>query len=139
MAVEKKWVLLCILGGIIMIISSLVGSVSFFALVFGIVSDLFGSEVALALSIVLTIFAIIAGLGGIAVIIGVILVTRDKIGLGKFIIGLGAGMGLIGLIIFIITNFMAGPLAIVYALISGGIGLFGVILTIFARRTFKKD
>ena len=139
MAVEKKWVLLCILGGILMIISSAVGSVSFFALVFGIASDLLGEEVALALSIVLTIFAIIAALGGVAVIIGVILVTRDKMGLGKFIIGLGAGMGLIGLIIFIITNFMAGPLAIVFALISGGIGLFGVILTIFARRTFKKD
>lgn len=139
MAVEKKWVLLCILGGILMIISSAVGSVSFFALVFGIASDLLGEEVALALSIVLTIFAIIAALGGVAVIIGVILVTRDKIGLGKFIIGLGAGMGLIGLIIFIISSFMAGVLAIIYALINGGYGLLGVILTIFARRTFKKD
>lgn len=139
MAVEKKWVLLCILGGILMIISSAVGSVSFFALVFGIASDLLGEEVALALSIVLTIFAIIAALGGVAVIIGVILVTRDKIGLGKFIIGLGAGMGLIGLIIFIISSFMAGVLAIIYALINGGYGLLGVILTILARRTFKKD
>ena len=139
MAIEKKWVLLCILGGILMIISSAVGSVSFFALVFGIASDLLGEEVALALFIVLTIFAFIAALGGVAVIIGVILVTRDKIGLGKFIIGLGAGMGLIGLIIFIATNFMAGSLAILYAFIYGGIGLFGVILTIFARRTFKKD
>ena len=139
MAVEKKWVWLCILGGILMIISSAVGSVSFFALVFGIASDLLGEEVALALSIVLTIFAIIAALGGVAVIIGVILVTRDKIGLGKFIIGLGAGMGLIGLIIFIISSFMAGVLAIIYALINGGYGLRGVILTIFARRTFKKD
>ncbi|TFG19380.1 MAG: hypothetical protein EU529_16395 [Promethearchaeota archaeon] len=115
------------------------GSVSFFALVFGIASDLLGEEVALALSIVLTIFAIIAALGGVAVIIGVILVTRDKIGLGKFIIGLGAGMGLIGLIIFIISSFMAGVLAIIYALINGGYGLLGVILTILARRTFKKD
>ena len=137
--VEKKWVWLCILGGILMIISSIIGSVSFFALVFGLASDLLGSEAAFILSIVLIIFAFIAGLGGVAVILGVILVVRDKIGLGKFIIGLGAGMGLIGFIIFIITSIMAGPLAIIYALINGSYGLLGVILTIFARRKFKKD
>ena len=137
--VEKKWVSLCILGGILMILSSIIGSVSFFALVFGIASDLLCSEAAFILSIVLIIFAFIAGLGGVAVILGVILVVRDKIGLGKFIIGLGAGMGLIGFIIFIITSIMAGPLAIVYALINGSYGLLGVILTIFARRKFKKD
>ena len=137
--VEKKWVSLCILGGILMILSSIIGSVSFFALVFGIASDLLGSEAAYILSTVLIIFAFIAGLGGIAVILGVILVVRDKIGLGKFIIGLGAGMGLIGFIIFIITSIMAGPLAIIYALINGSYGLLGVIFTIFARRKFKKD
>ncbi|MFX1393888.1 MAG: hypothetical protein ACFFAH_09970 [Promethearchaeota archaeon] len=137
--VEKKWIWLSILGGILMILSSIIGSVSFFALVFGIASDLLGSEVAFILSIILIIFAFIAGLGGIAVIIGVILVVRDKIGLGKFIIGLGAGMGLIGFIIFIITSIMAGPLAILYAFINGSYGLLGVILTIFARRKFKKE
>lgn len=136
---EKKWVWLCILGGILMILSSVFGSVSFFALIFGIASDLLGSEVAFVLSIVLIIFAFIAGLGGVAVILGVILVVRDKIGLGKFIIGLGAGMGLIGFIIFIITSIVAGPLAIIYAFINGSYGLLGVILTIFARRKFKKD
>ena len=139
MAVEKKWLWLCILGGLLMIISSIVGSVSFFALVFGIASDILGPEAALLLMIILLIFAIVANLGGVAVIIGVILVVKDKIGLGKFIIGLGAGLGLIGLVIFIITSFMAGPLAIIYALINGSYGLLGVILTIFARRKFKKD
>ena len=139
MAVEKKWVWLCILGGLLMLIASIIGSAAFFALVFGIASDLLGPEAALILSIVLTIFAIIAGLGGVAVIIGVIFVVKDKIGLGKFIIGLGAGMGLIGLIIFIATSIMAGPLAIVWALINGSYGLLGVLLTIFARRKFKKD
>ena len=88
----------------------------------------------------MTIFAIIAGLGGVAVIIGVILVVKDKIGLGKFIIGLGAGMGLIGLIIFIIMSVWVGALAsIIYGIINGSYGLLGVILTIFARRNFKKD
>ncbi len=139
MAVEKKWLYFCTLGGILMIISSVVGSVSFFALVFGIASDILGPETAFVLMIILLIFAIVAGLGGVAVIIGVILVVKDKIGIGKFIIGLGAGMGLIGLIIFIITSFMAGLLAILYALINGSYGLLGVILTILARRKFKKD
>ena len=136
---DKKWIVICIIGGLLMFISSVVGSVSFFALVFSEASKRLGPETALVLSIILMIFTIIALGGGISVVIGAILVSRDKIGLGKFIIGLGAGMGLIGLIIFLITSILAGTvLAVTSGLINGSYGFLGVVLTIMARLKMKK-
>jgi len=136
---DKKWIVICIIGGLLMLISSVVGSVSFFALVFAEASKRLGPETALVLSIILMIFTIVALGGGISVIIGAILVSREKIGLGKFIIGLGAGMGLIGLVIFLITSILAGTvLAIASGLINGSYGLLGVVLTIIARLKLKK-
>ncbi|MBD3342563.1 MAG: hypothetical protein GF353_25915 [Candidatus Lokiarchaeota archaeon] len=136
---NKKWIFFCILGGILMLLSSVVGSTSFFALVFGIVAKELGTEAAWILSIILLIFSIIAMGGGISVIIGTIIVIREKFRLGKFIIGLGAGMGLIGLIIFLVTSIMAGSaLSLLNAIINSGYGFFGVLLTIFARLKLKK-
>ena len=136
---DKKWIVFCIIGGLLMLISSVIGSVSFYALVFSEVSKRLGPETAMVLSIILIIFAIVAMGGGISVILGAILVSKDKIGLGKFIIGLGAGMGLIGLVIFLITSIIAGVLlAVVMGLINGSYGFVGVILTIFSRMKMKK-
>ena len=136
---DKKWIVLCIIGGLLMLISSVVGSVSFYALVFAEASKRLGPETTLILSIILMIFTIVALGGGISVIIGAILVSREKIGLGKFIIGLGAGMGLIGLIILLITSLLAGTvLAVTSGLINGSYGFLGVVLTIIARLKLKK-
>ena len=140
---NKKWMIMCLIGGILMIISSVVGSVSFFALVFDILSDYVGAEVAAILSIVLQIFGYIALGGGISIIIGVLILTLNSYRLGKFIIGLGAGMGLISLIIFLITSILSGALindiaGLVVGIINGSYGFAGVLLTIFARTKLKK-
>ena len=93
----------------------------------------------------LTICIYIALGGGVSVIIGAIIATKT-LGLGKWIIGLGAGMGLIGFIIFIVTGIYAGTLTgtvveIVIGLLLGpaSYGIIGVFLTIFARKGMKKD
>jgi len=122
-----------------MLLGCLIGSASFFAMVFDILSKTLGAQVAYALSIILLIFTIIAIGGGISVIIGALIVSGDKYRLGKFIIGLGAGLGLIGLIIMLITSILAGTtLAIVIGVINGSYGFFGVLLTILARFKLKK-
>ncbi|MFX0071214.1 MAG: hypothetical protein ACFFAO_09005 [Candidatus Hermodarchaeota archaeon] len=136
---DKRWIIVCIIGGLLMLLAGIVGSATFFATVFAIVSKQLGAEAALLLTIILIIFSIVAMGGGISVIIGAILVAKDKIKLGKFIIGLGAGMGLIGLIVFLITSILAGTLiSVTLGLINGSYGFIGVILTIFARLKMKK-
>ncbi len=127
-----------------MLISSIVGNVSFFILIFGIASSIIGPESALTFSIILLIFSIIATGGGISVIGGALIITLNQYRLGKFIIGLGAGMGSIGLLIFITTSLIAGSLlsdlfGIFLGILNGSYGFLGVILTIFARFRLKID
>jgi hypothetical protein len=76
---------------------------------------------------------IIAGLGGLAVILGGLLIGSDKVGIGKFLITLGAGMGLIGFIIALVIWWQDGFGSLA---VGGGtiIGLVGIILSIAARQ-----
>ncbi len=90
---------------------------------------------------ILLILQNIATLGGIAVIIGAFLFTTDRVGTGKFIVGLGAGMGIIGLIILIYNMYMAmglDALLEIYNLLSNSMGMLGVVLTIIGRMLVKK-
>ncbi|RLI56424.1 MAG: hypothetical protein DRO87_01895 [Candidatus Thorarchaeota archaeon] len=87
------------------------------------------------------ILANIASLGGFAVVFGGYLMTTDRFGTGKFIIGIAAGMGLIGLIIMMVEMYLAIGLAAfveLYNLITHSAGILGVVLTIVARTIADK-
>ncbi|MFW9835176.1 MAG: hypothetical protein ACFFEK_14345, partial [Candidatus Thorarchaeota archaeon] len=95
-----------------------------------------------AITLVLSILLYIASLGGIAVIIGGLLIAINRIGTGKFVIGLGAGVGLIGLIIMLVEAYLAGGIAAlteILTLISQSIAWIGVILSIIARNRAKSE
>ena len=141
---NKKWILLCIIGGILMIIGSVVGSITFFETLFDLIEADVGEDVAKIVSLVIQILGYIAMAGGISVIVGSLIVAMDHYRLGKFIIGIGAGMGLISLLIFLITGIVEGSILeeldqIVTETIHGSYGFLGVILTIIARMKLKKD
>ena len=53
----------------------------------------------IAVQIIFAILIFIASLGGVSVIMGGLLIGKNKLLAGKVIIFLGAGMGLIGLIV----------------------------------------
>ena len=118
----------CILGGILLIISGSSGNIGFLKEIANILNSV-------VIAYIITVLGIIASLGGISVIAGTIIAYYGRKRLGKFIIGLGAGMGLIGLIINIL-------LTVLSAGISGLIGIFaslstisgfGILLSIFGR------
>lgn len=88
----------------------------------------------IAVQIVFAILIFIASLGGISVIIGGMLIGKNRVRTGKFIISLGAGMGLIGLIVSIVVAVMENSLVIGEFVSVGGIGL---ILSIVARVVAK--
>jgi len=138
------WILLCIIGGILMIVGSVVGSITFFETLFDLIEADVGENVAKIVSLVIQILGYIAIAGGISVIVGSLIVAMDHYRLGKFIIGIGAGMGLISLLIFLITGIVEGSILeeldqIVTETIHGSYGFLGVILTIIARMKLKKD
>ncbi len=143
---NKKWILVCVLGGILMVLGSILGSTAFFAAIFELASKHVNKEVALVLSWILVIFSYIAMGGGFSVIVGAIIVAKNHYKLGKLVIAIGTGLGLIGLIIFVITGIITGTLdstlmTNIFALIAlnGGFGFVGVLLTILGRRKLKHD
>ena len=87
------------------------------------------------LQIIFAILIFIASLGGITVIIGGILIGKNKIGTGKLLIALGAGLGLIGLLITIIITIYEGSFTLGSFF---SIGTIGLILSIAARMMVKK-
>ncbi|MFX1450984.1 MAG: hypothetical protein ACFFCM_09080 [Promethearchaeota archaeon] len=139
---NKKWVILCIIGGVLMILSGTIGTIGFYETIFTYLAT-WVPQIAPVISIILQIFTWIALGGGAAVILGAIICGRGDYPLGKFIIGLGAGMGLLGLIISLITSIYAGTFvadlsAIGIDIGNGSYGFVGVILTIVARMNLKE-
>ncbi len=89
------------------------------------------------IDIILTILGLIAWSGGYAVIIGGYLLTKSHVRIGKFVIAIAAGFGLISLILTIVWWFLVGGvtgLLLLAWLIMNSIWAIGLILTIIARR-----
>jgi len=134
-------IVLALIGGFLLFQVSWVGSIGFIADIAAYAALYFPASAEIV-ALVLTILLYIAALGGIAVIIGGILFAINRIRTGKFIIGLGAGLGLFGLIIMLVEGYLAGGVAAlteILTLISQSIAWIGVILSIVARRTVKSE
>ena len=134
-------VVLALIGGFLLFQVSWIGSIGFIADI-AVYAALYFPAVAEIITLVLTILLYIASLGGIAVIIGGILIARERVGTGKVVIGLGAGVGLFGLIITLVEAYLTGGLAALtdfLTLISQSIAWIGVIMSIVARSMAKKE
>jgi hypothetical protein len=74
--------------------------------------------------------------GGLAVIAGGILILANRVGTGRLLIGLGAGIGIPWLIMLAITLITTGQVASVLAE-YGSTGWVGIILAFIARAIAK--
>lgn len=139
---HKKWVILCIIGGALMLISSLVGRVGFLGTLLELLAGVVGPNTQRVIEIVLTIFTYIAAGGGITVIIGAIIAGFSSDFAGRLVVGIGIGASLISLIILLITSIYGGTTVndlpqIFLNTFNGIYGLGGVLIAIFARRKLK--
>jgi MFS family permease len=139
---HKKWVILCFIGGVLMVLSSVVGSVGFIGTVLSLAAGVLGLEMTQFFSILLTILGYIAAGGGISVIVGALIAGYGPDRIGRIVIGVGIGTGLIGLIIILITNLIAGVSIsdlpnIFLSAFNGTYGLAGVLISIFSRMRLK--
>jgi len=139
---HKKWVFLCIIGGALMLLSSIVGRVGFIGTLITLLIGVVTPEIQQILEIVLTVFSYIAAAGGLAVIIGAFVAGFGSDFAGRLIVGLGIGSSLISLIILVITSIYGGSTigdlpSILLTTFNGAYGLAGVIIAIIARRNLK--
>ncbi len=128
---------LCIIGGLLLIITGYTQGVGTIILVYQFVHSLAAlSPFYPIIDSVLLVLWIIAWLGGFAVILGGYLLTTTHVGLGKFIIAIASGFGLISFVLALlyvgITSGLAGLLVLTWFILNSAWAL-GLLLTVIAR------
>jgi len=139
---HKKGVILCIIGGALMLLSSVVGRLGFLGTLITLLYGNVTPEIQQILEIILTIFSYIAAGGGISVIIGAFIAGFSSDFVGRLIVGFGIGASLISLIILLVTSIIGGStinnlLSILLTTFNNAYGLAGVVISIIARRQLK--
>ncbi len=138
---NKTAFVICVIAGLLLISVAATGSIGFLeyiSLIAAIPELAFLEPV---VNVILYVLVAIAGLGGLGVIIGGYLLTTDRVGTGKFVIGIAAGMGLIGLIIQLASMaylYGAAQLISFVSAVSQSAGWLGVVLSIVGRRMAKR-
>jgi len=130
---NKAAMIVAILAGILLLISGISGLATWETIKDFVINNIIDNSI---VQIIFAILIFIASLGGISVIIGGLLIGKDKIRTGKLFISLGAGLGIIGLIFSIIVAIMESNL-IIGSYFS--VGFIGLILSIIARLMVKKE
>jgi len=130
--------IIAVIGGILLLIGGSTGMAGFLRELSNIVQDLMGGENQ-AVATIFWILIIIATLGGLAVIIGGLLIYKNHIIIGKILITLGAGMGIIGLIISLISALAQGETIQFFSWLTTSFLGVGIILTLVARFMAKRD
>ena len=125
---NKNAMIIAIIGGILLILSGLNG-VTAMNDIKDFVKDEISDDDIIQYGFIILI--LIASLGGFAVIIGGLLIWKNKLGIGRFIIGVGAVAGLIGLLAHIYYGISEGTV-ILYT--YHALGALGIILSMVARR-----
>jgi len=101
---NKTGLTLMIIGGILMIISSAVGSIGIYEFLYDLISNEVHPNLIPILKAILLVIKVIADWGGGAIIIGAIFVILKLIRLGKWIIGVGLTFGSLALIVWLISK-----------------------------------
>ena len=128
---REKAAIFGIIGGLLMLIVGVTGAATW-QTIGELVESFIGND---SLNIVFQILVLIGGLGGLIVILGGLLLwsKKDNVKFGKLLITLGAGFGLIGLIILVVLTVLGDNSGSeLYGVL--GIGFIGLIFSIVARQ-----
>jgi len=145
------WILICILGGVLMIIGSATGSASFYQYLYSLALPYIGLEFLPFFQVILTILEYIAFYGGYSVLVGAFLILIKMMRVGKIIITIATSFGLLGLIVYAITwavgNFglpLDPPVQLILAEIysiftfNSGMAFAGTIVAVIGRYGVKR-
>lgn len=151
---NKLGITFLIIGGILMIISSTIGSIGIYEVLYGLIDTQIPSNLAWTkpiLEILITIMRWIADTGGGAVIVGALLIALKQFRFGKWIVGIGLTFGTLALIIWLIsqivnwTNIITDPQILLYLdtlegffTYNTGLQFGGVTIAIIGRNFIKK-
>lgn len=133
--------LLCLIAGLIFLAVNYTGGINSIVTIYLLVHSIAAlSAFYIIIDIVIVILWIIAWSGGFAIIVGGYLLTIKHVRIGRIIIAISAGFGIISLILVItwvqLIYGWAGLLVLTW-LIAHSAWAIAIILTIFARNRAK--
>jgi len=134
---HKKGVIFSIIGGLLMIMGSVVWGLGFIGRILTFAVSVIEPETGQILALIISILGYIAAGGGVSVIVGALIAGYSSNRLGRILIGFGGGISLFGLIIILITNIISGAstcdiVTILLGTFNGIYGLSGIIITIIS-------
>lgn len=138
---NKTAAYLAIVGGILIVIAGGTGMVGFLNDLKNYLIDFFGSSNQIV-DIIFWILILIASLGGIAVMLGGYLFYKEHIRTGKVLINLGAGFGVISLIIGLVGALSQGNEIQFFSWLTSsfmGIGILLAIISGFVAKSPDAD
>ena len=146
---NRKWIFLSLVGGALMIFGATIGNLMIYIFFSELAKDYIKNQfLETTFFFAFIIFGIIAGTGGVSVIIGTLLIIVNHFKLGKFLQIMGTGIGLTGLVIFIIIEIIfiviightLGFISIFLGITSvcEVAGFSGFLMAIVSRKKLKK-
>ncbi|MHA1913082.1 MAG: zinc ribbon domain-containing protein [Promethearchaeota archaeon] len=146
---NKTGIVLLIIGGILMIVSTTVGSIGFYEFLYDILVNEVPANLIPILDIALNIIRFIADWGGGAIIFGAFLIMLKQYRLGKWIISVGLAFGTLALLVWLISKianiFITDPQILSYLANLKGFFTYGtafqfvgVVVVILGRNFVKK-
>jgi len=146
----KFWILVLIVGGVLMIVGSAIGT-SFYSYLLSLAIPLIAPEFHALVTVIMNALGYIAYFGGYSVLVAVFLILIKINRLGRIIITIATGFGMLGLIIFAATwiigyfNITIDPmwqtiLNQVYSLFTfnSGLAFTGTALAVFGKFGLKR-
>ena len=129
--------ILAIIAGVLLLASGIHGPTGTYQLIIDQLPKFIQNQQILQIANTVTLILITISLaGGLAVIAGGILILLNHVNTGKWVIGLGAGVGILWLIMLVVTLITTQQVAVVVAEYST-LGWAGVILAFVARTIAK--
>jgi len=132
---------LCIIGGLFLIVAGYNHGISTIFLIYAVVHAIAAlAPFYFIIDAILLVLGLIAWAGGYAVIIGGYLLTTSHVRLGKILIMIAAGFGIISFILTLLWFLIAGGwvgLLFLAWLILNSMWALGLVLTIIARSMAK--
>jgi hypothetical protein len=129
----RRAALLAYVAGVLLIIAGFSGGTGLLQLGDRLAREYLPADIAVTTHLAITLLVFIAGLGGVAVIVGGMLWTRAWERTGGLFVGLGAGVGALGLVLLLAVSLLSGRAAQFLVWLLGPAGV-GVLLSILARR-----
>jgi ABC-type antimicrobial peptide transport system permease subunit len=149
---SKLGITLLIIGGILMIVSSAIGSIG----VYEFLRDYVNGQITIqwikdVLDVCVEILRWIANFGGVTVIVGALFIAFNHYRFGKWLISIGLTFGTLALIIWLIsfivdnTNLITDPQILLYLdnlkgmfTYNTGLQFFGVVVAVIGKNFAKR-